>query len=129
MQLGIVQDTTALSPDLHKHDKENIIQTLVSLTFINPLSSTGRAVRLAVISLKIAMHFAIYIVYFSSRKTTRLSGSWRHPHKFRRKVKAFIFRDFLFCYRAVTKISTVYKFLKGRGAAHRRWQFQGMKLS
>ena len=49
--------------------------------------------------LKNAMYFVIYVVYFSSRKTSPLSDSWKHPHKYLRKVKAFIFNDFLVCYR------------------------------
>ena len=55
------------------------------------------------------MHFAIYVVYFSSRKTTPLSGRWKHPHKYRGRSNLSYSRTSLSatgCY----KISTVYKF-------------------
>ena len=57
----------------------------------NPLSAMRQLVQLAVISWKKARHFAIYFVYFSSCKTTPLPGSWKHPNKYQRKVKAFTF--------------------------------------
>ena len=59
----------------------------------------------------------------SSHKTTSLSGSWKHPHKYKRKVKAFIYQGLPCLLQAVTKISTVYKFYKGCSAANRHWQF------
>ena len=70
-----------------------------------------------------ARHFETYFVHFSSRKTAPLSGSWKHPHKYQRKVKAFIFQGLPCLLQAVTKISTVHKFHKGRVAADRHWQF------
>ena len=75
------------------------------------------------------MHFAIYFVYFSSCKSTPPSGSWKHPHKYRRQVKTFIFQGLPCLLQDVIKISTVYKFHKGHIAAKLHWQFYGMKLS
>ena len=55
--------------------------------------------------LKNAMHFAIYIVYFSSRKTTPLSGSWKHPHKYLKEGQSFHIEGLPFLLQAVRKIS------------------------
>ena len=37
-----------------------------------------------------------------------LSGSWKHPHKYKRKIKAFIFQVLPCLLKAVIKINTVY---------------------
>ena len=62
--------------------------------------------------LKNATHFTNNFVYFSNHNTTPLSGSWKHPHKYQRKSKDFIFEGLPCLLQAVTKISTVYKFDK-----------------
>ena len=78
----------------------------------NPLDATGQVVWLAG-QLENARHFAIYFVHFSSCKTTPLWGSWKHPHKYQRKVKAFIFQGLPCLLQAVIKIRIIYKFHKG----------------
>ena len=60
--------------------------------------------------LKNARHFSIYFVYLSNCKTTPLSGSWKHPHTYGTKVKAYIFQGLSCLLQAVTKISTVGQF-------------------
>ena len=45
--------------------------------------------------LKNARHFTIYFVYSSSCKPTPVSGSWKHPHKYLRKILASTFQGLL----------------------------------
>ena len=73
--------------------------------------------------LKNATHFTIYFVYFPSRKTILCQAAENTLINTTRKVKAFIFQGLPSLLQAVTKISTLYKFLKSRSEPDRRWQF------
>ena len=66
--------------------------------------------------LKNATHFAIYVVYFSNRKISPLSGSWKHSHKIPKGSQSFHIQRLPFLLQVVTKISTVYKFHEERVA-------------
>ena len=95
------------------------VTLLFSVFITNPLllyPVTGRQVGSACCDLlKNTMQFAIYFVYFSSLKTPSLLGSWKHSHKYKRKVKAFTFEGLPCLLEGVTKISTVYSFHKDCG--------------
>ena len=63
-----------------------------------------------ILSLLLRHRLLTYVTWRAAQR----AGTWKHPHKFRWKVKAFIFQGLPCLLQAVTKISTVYISHKGR---------------